>query len=136
MGYAMVAYVEGAARAGYPTELLNLTRVVDLPTAVCALAHASTRRCLRAAALRAAALSSAQYSAHELLVALCELGSVCSPTRRLRLPSDAPPSTAAARARAFDVVVRGFCEAKEKEPKAKGGLGAERYEVCRSAGVA
>ena len=77
LGYPMAAYTEGAARARYPAHLLNVSRVVDLPAALCALMPPRRRACLREAALRGAAVTSAQYSAHELVVALCELASAC-----------------------------------------------------------
>ena len=76
-GFPMVAYVEGAERAGYPSELMNLTRAIDLPAALCALAPPEARRCLRAAALRGASLTSPQYSAQELIAALCEVAQAC-----------------------------------------------------------
>ena len=77
LGYPMAAYAEGAARAGYPAQLLNVSRVVDLPAALCALMPQRRRACLREAALRGAAVTSPQYSAHELVVSLCELASTC-----------------------------------------------------------
>ena len=73
----MVAYVEGAERAGYPTSLLNVSRAVDLPDALCSLTRPETRKCLRGAALRGAAISSPMYSALELVVALCEVFDMC-----------------------------------------------------------
>jgi hypothetical protein len=78
-GWPMNSYVEGARRVGYPQELLNLSRILDLPDALCELQLRSTRACLREVALRGARLTSPQYSAHELLVALCELAEACAP---------------------------------------------------------
>lgn len=73
----MVAYAEGAVRAGYPTELMNLTRALDLPALLCALAPSEVRTCLREHALRGAALTSPQYSAQELLAAICDVAEAC-----------------------------------------------------------
>jgi len=73
----MVAYTEGASRAGYPPELMNLTRAIDLPAAICALAPPEARACLREHALRGASLTSPQYSAQELLAAICEVAEAC-----------------------------------------------------------
>lgn len=78
LGYPMVAYAEGAERAGYPREMLNVSRAIDLPATLCALQDAQTRTCLRAAALRGSTLSSPQYSAHQLVAALCEVATTCS----------------------------------------------------------
>ena len=84
LGYPMVAYVEGAARAGYPVGLFNVTRVVDLPAVLCSLLRPATRRCLREAALRGSTLTSPQYSAQELLAAICEIENRCPEVRRRR----------------------------------------------------
>ena len=104
----MVSYVEGATRTGYPVELLNLTRAVDLPQMLCALLDGHTRSCLRTAALRAAALTSPQYSAAELVAALCELAQQCSSTGRLRPNVDADASTLD-REQTMQTVTRLFC---------------------------
>ena len=82
--------VEGAKRVGYPPRLLNVSRVVDLPDALCSLAPEATRECLRAAALRGAALTSPQYSAMELVAGLCELAAVCT-NRTGRRHAAVPP---------------------------------------------
>ena len=84
LGYPMVAYTEGAARAGYPAELLNVSRTTDLPAALCAVSSSETRSCLRAAALRGAAVTSPQYSALELVAALCGVAKTCAPGGELR----------------------------------------------------
>ena len=79
LGYPMIAYVEGANRAGYPAAMLNLTRTIDLPQMLCSIYRPEARDCLRNAALRGAALTSPQYSAQELLAALCEVANACAP---------------------------------------------------------
>ena len=56
----------------------NVSRVVDLPAALCAVWPRRARECLRGAALRGAALTSPQYSAMELVAGLCELAAVCT----------------------------------------------------------
>jgi hypothetical protein len=78
IGYPMQAYVEGSRRAGYPTTLLNLTNAIDVQRALCAIADQRTRRCLRSSALRGAALTSPQYSARELVAAVCIVVEACS----------------------------------------------------------
>lgn len=77
IGNPMVAYVEGAKRVGYPVELVNMSRAIDLPDMLCMLASPVTRGCLREAALRGATLTSPQYSAQELLAAICEVQAAC-----------------------------------------------------------
>jgi len=84
LGYPMVAYVEAAQRAGYPRQLLNLTRPTDIVHALCAISRPATRKCLRSHALRGAALTSPQYSALELVVGLCAVAEQCAPGKRLR----------------------------------------------------
>jgi hypothetical protein len=94
LGFPMEAYVEGARRAGYPPTLLNLTRAVDVERALCAVADARTRGCLRRSALHGAALTSPQYSARELLAALCVVAESCAPggvLRRTPPPAVEPP---------------------------------------------
>ena len=90
IGWPMVAYVEGVARRLSSGATLNLTRTIDLPPILCALAVTETRKCLRSAALRAAALTSPQYSTAEprrLVPAR-----TCSSRKRLRANVDGTAS--------------------------------------------
>jgi len=85
IGYPMVAYLEASHRANYPTQLLNLTRAVHVQHALCSLGQLSVRHCLRERALHGAAISSPQYSARELVAALCVVAQRCAPGGRLKL---------------------------------------------------
>jgi len=70
VAYPMPAYVEGAARIGYPQELVHLG-LHNVTDALCALQRHRARACLQRRVMRGAVLTSPLSAALELLTAVC-----------------------------------------------------------------
>lgn len=79
---AAQAYLEGATRARYPARLHNITEPAQIQAAVCELAPTPVRACAQRTALRAAAVTSPQFSAFELLAVLCAAADACGASSR------------------------------------------------------
>ena len=74
IGYPLTSYLESAARACYPPELLNVTTEFGVYAALSSIHAVSSRRCLRDIVIsQCAIVSSPQFAAVELLSIICRI---------------------------------------------------------------
>lgn len=89
IGYPMQAYLDAARRAGYPSDLLNLTSTEHVEHALHRIASVQERTCLQRVAAYGARISSPWHSSLELLGAICAVGERCgAPLKLARATGD------------------------------------------------